>query len=107
MAETLNCLIKVKMRNIETGIKLINTWGIPYRDTGVPPSTIDSYTVLVNEHVLLAGERSQGKLITTKFCLSFDTNDILEFVKQNSTKPSLLVFDSTQRPDFSSLSAIT
>jgi hypothetical protein len=107
MAETLSCLIKVKMRDIETGIKLINAWGLAYRDTVVPPSANDRCTVLVDEYVLLRGERGQGNLITTKACLSFDTDDILEFAEQNSAKPSLLVFDSTSRPDWSSLSAIT
>jgi hypothetical protein len=107
MAETLSCLIKVKMRDIETGIKLINAWGFAYRDTIVPPSANDRCTVLVDEYVLLRGERGQGKRITTKACLSFDTDDILEFAEQNSTEPSLLVFDTTSRPDWSCLSAIT
>jgi hypothetical protein len=107
MAETLSCLIKVKMRDIETGIKLINAWGFAYRDAVVPPSSNDRCTVLVDEYVVLRGERGQGKRITTKACLSFDTDDILEFAEQNSAKPSLLVFDSTSRPDWSSLSAIT
>ena len=107
MAETLSCLIKVKMRDIETGIKLINAWGFAYRDTIVPPTSNDRCTVLVDEYVLLRGERGQGKRITTKACLSFDTDDILEFAEQNSAKPSLLVFDSTSRPNWSCLSAIT
>ena len=107
MAETLSCLIKVKMRDIETGIKLINAWGFAYRDTVVPPSANDRCTVLVDEYVLLRGERGQGKRIATKDCLSFDTDDILEFAEQNSSNPSLLVFGSTSRPDWSCLSAIS
>ena len=95
------------MRDIETGIKLINAWGFAYRDTVVPPSVTDRCTVLVDEYVLLRGERGQGKRITTKACLSFDTDDILEFAEQNSANPSLLVFDTTSRTDWSSLSAIT
>ena len=107
MAETLSCLIKVKMRDIETGIKLINAWGFSYRDTVVPPTSNDSCTVLADEYVLLRGERGQGKRITTKACLSFETDDILEFAEQNSASPNLLVFDTTGRSDWSCLSAIT
>ena len=107
MAETLSCLIKVKMRDIETGIKLINAWGFAYRDTVVPPTSNDRCTVLVDEYVLVRGERGQGKRITTKASLSFDTNDILEFAEQNSASPNLLVFDTTGRSDWSCLSAIT
>jgi hypothetical protein len=107
MAETLTCLIKVKMRDIETGIKLINAWGFAYRDTVVPPTSNDRCTVLVDEYVLVRGERGQGKRITTKACLSFDTDDILEFAEQNSASPNLLVFDTTGRSDWSCLSAIT
>jgi hypothetical protein len=62
---------------------------------------------LVDEYVLLRGERGQGKRITTKACLSFETDDILEFAEQNSAEPSLLVFDTTSRSDWSCLSAIT
>ena len=107
MAETLSCFIKVKMKDMETGIKLINAWGFAYRDTVVPPSSNDRCTVLVDEYVLLRGERGQGKRITTKVCLSFDTDDILEFAEQNSVGPNLLVFDKTGRTDWSCLSAIT
>lgn len=107
MAETLTCLIKVKMRDIETGIKLINAWGFSYRDTIVPPTSNDRCTVLVDEYVLVRGERGQGKRITTKACLSFDTDDILEFAEQNSSEPNLLVFDTTGRTDWSCLSATT
>ncbi|MDC0986908.1 hypothetical protein OAS67_06480 [Alphaproteobacteria bacterium] len=106
MAETLSCLIKVKMRDIETGIKLINAWGFAYRDAIVPPTSNDRCTVLVDEYVLLRGERGQGKRITTKACLSFETDDILEFAEQNSAKPNLLVFNTTGRTDWSCLSAI-
>ena len=107
MAETLSCFIKVKMKDMETGIKLINAWGFAYRDTVVPPSSNDRCTVLVDEYVLLRGERGQGKRIATKVCLSFETDDILEFAEQNSVGPNLLVFDTTGRTDWSSLSAIT
>jgi len=106
MAETLSCLIKVKMKDVETGIKLINAWGFSYRDTVVPPTSNDSCTVLADEYVLLRGERGQGKRITTKACLSFETDDILEFAEQNSVGPNLLVFQSTDRPDWSSLTKL-
>ena len=95
------------MRDIETGIKLINAWGFSYRDTIVPPTSNDSCTVLVDEYVLLRGERGQGKRITTNACGSFDTDDILEFAEQNSAEPNLLVFDTTSRSDWSCLSAMT
>ena len=107
MAETLSCLIKVRMRDIETGIKLINAWGFAYRDAIVPPTSNDRCTVLVDEYVLLRGERGQGKRITTKACRSLEIDDILEFAEQNSVKPNLLVFNTTGRTDWSCLSAIT
>jgi hypothetical protein len=106
MAETLSCLIRVKMKDIETGIKLINAWGFSYRDVVVPPTSSDHCAILNDVDVLVRGERGQSKRLMNNVCLSFEVNDILEFVEQNCGGPNLLVFHPTDRKDWSCLSAI-
>lgn len=105
MLETLTCLIKVKMKEIETGIKLINAWGFSYRDTIVPPTSNDQCTILNDADVLVRGERGQGRRILEADCPSFEVDDILEFVENNCGNPKLLVFHSTDRKDWSCLTA--
>lgn len=105
MAETLSCLIRVKMKDIETGIKLINAWGFSYRDVVVPPTSSDHCTILNDVDVLVRGERGQSKRLMNNVCVSFEVNDILEFVEENCGGPNLLVFHPTDRKEWSCLSA--
>ena len=104
MVETLNCLIKVKMKEIETGIKLINAWGFSYRDVVVPPSGAETHCAIIDDtEVLVRGERGHRRTLDTRTCASFDTSDILDFSEQISSGPNILVFDTTNRSGWLSL----
>jgi hypothetical protein len=102
--ETLTCVIKVRMKKIDTGIKLLNSWGFSYRDVLVPPLTNSYCSILDEEFVIVRGERGVGKKLSKPSCFSFNTEDLLDFVEQNYSTPSLLVFDKTIRNDWSCLS---
>lgn len=102
MKQPVSCLIKVKMRDIETGIKLLNAWGFSYRDIGVPPVE-KSCSILDESYVLLRGERGKRKTLVSKSFGSLDTEDILEFAERISGSPSLLVFQTSDREGWSSL----
>ena len=104
MAETLIVLIKLKMKEIETGIKLINAWGFSYRDVVVPPSEVgDKCSVIDDSDVLVRGERGQRRVLDTKTCASFETSDVLDFAEQISSGPNILVFGTTNRTGWASL----
>ena len=105
MSETLTCLIKVQMKDIETAIKLINAWGFAYRDTIVPPTSNNHCTVLNDTDVLVRAERGQGRRLMTNICASLELDDILELVEENCGGPNLLVFHPTERKEWSCLSA--
>ena len=102
MKQPVSCLIKVKMRDIETGIKLLNAWGFSYRDIGVPPVE-KSCSILDESYVLLRGERGKRKTLVSKSFGSLDTEDILEFAERISGSPNLLVFQTSDREGWSSL----
>jgi hypothetical protein len=102
MKLSVSCLIKIRMRNIDTGLKLLNAWGFSYRDIAVPP-TEKKYTILDNSYVLLRGERGQRKNIPLKVFKSFETNDILDFAEKLSASPNILVFENSNRKGWSSI----
>lgn len=90
------------MRDIETGIKLLNAWGFAYRDIGVPPVE-KSCTIIDDSYVLLRGERGKRKRIATKSFASLEIDDILGFAERISCDPNLLVFQTSDREGWSSL----
>ena len=102
MRQPVSCLIKIKMRDIETGIKLLNAWGFAYRDIGVPPVE-KSCTIIDDSYVLLRGERGKRKRIATKSFASLEIDDILGFAERISGDPNLLVFQTSDREGWSSL----
>jgi len=101
ITENVSCLIKVKMKRIDTGIKLLSSWGFSYRNVIVPPLTNAYCTILDEEYVMVRGERGQEKKLTNPSCFTLDTEDILDFSEQNYNGPNLLVFGDTLREDWS------
>ena len=101
--ERLSCLIKIQMNHIDTGIKLLNSWGFSYRDTIVPPITTHYCSILNNEFVVVRGERGTVKKLEQSTCFSLDTEDLLDFADTNYSGPNLLVFEKTLRKDWSCL----
>ena len=102
MKQSVSCLIKIKMKDIDTGIKLLSAWGFSYRDVAVPPIE-KTCTIIDDSYVLLRGERGKRKCISTKTLPSFETDDILRFAERISGSPNLLVFKTSKRSQWSSL----
>ena len=102
MRHAVSCLIKVKMKDLDVGMKLLNAWGFSYRDVAVPPVE-KSCTVIDDNYVLLRGERGKRKCISTKTLPSFETDDILGFAERISGTPNLLVFQDSNRDGWSIL----
>jgi len=58
LTQTLTCFIKIPMKNIETGLKMLSGFGFTYRDTFVPRhSGKKGYTLLKSDDVIIRGER--------------------------------------------------
>jgi hypothetical protein len=102
MSKPLSCLIRIKMKHIETGLKLLNAWGFSYRDVLVPP-VHKHCTILDGEYVLVRGERGKNRKIKTRTCSSFETEDVLAFAEKICDGPHLLVFNESGRDNWSCL----
>ena len=83
ISQTLCCFIKVKLKKIETGIKLLNAWGFTFRDILVPCINKAKYNILNNENILIRGERGVPRKLRRFECQSLETDDILELIEEN------------------------
>ena len=100
ITETVTCLIRVPMRRIDVGIKVLSAFGFNYRDTFVPPSKSNEMTLLDNQDVLIRGERGGGQKLTNTHLVSSKTNDVLEFCETEFNSPFLVVFDEVSRSNW-------
>ena len=63
----------------------------------------NSYHLLKNEKVLLRGERGSAKSVKKNVITSLELDDLLKFAEEVGSKPNLLVFNETEREEWSCL----
>ena len=103
LTETLECFIVVPAHHVGTGIKILSGFGFNYRDLFVPNMNSNSYHLLKNEKVLLRGERGSAKSVKKNVITSLELDDLLKFAEEVGSKPNLLVFNETEREEWSCL----
>ena len=100
ITETVTCLIRVPMKKIDVGIKVLSSFGFSYRDTFVPSSKSDDMSLLDNQDVLIRGERGGGQRLVDVHLQSPKTKDVLDFCEGEFEGPFLVVFDEVDRSNW-------
>jgi DNA-binding transcriptional ArsR family regulator len=100
ITETVTCLIRVPMKKIDVGIKVLSSFGFNYRDTFVPSSKSDDMFLLDNQDVLIRGERGGGQRLVDVHLQSSKTKDVLDFCESEFEGPFLVVFDEVDRSNW-------
>lgn len=100
ITETVTCLIRLPMKRIDVGIKVLSAFGFNYRDTFVPPSMSDDMMLLDNQDVLIRGERGGGQRLRDVRLVSSKTTDVLDFCETEFNSPFLVVFDEVSRSNW-------
>ena len=90
------CLIRIKMKDLKTGLKLLDACGYEYRDIFVPKQSVPMLVRMSEEEIILRGERDKGKTPDVAFS-STSTEDILSIAEAIGKKPYLLI--STEGTD--------
>ncbi len=99
--ESVVCLIKVPIKKIDVGIKVLKTFGFIYRDCFVPQEIASGELQNMSaELVVVRGTRGGNQNVMRGNIASEKTDDILDFCENNFNKPLLLVFDDTDRTDW-------
>jgi hypothetical protein len=99
--ESVVCLIKVPIKKIDVGIKVLNAFAFNYRDCFVPQDAASGKLQNMSlELVVVRGTRGANQQVMSENILSAKTDDILDFCESNFSEPMLLVFDDTERADW-------
>ena len=84
------CLIKVKGKDIDIGIKALGSWGYDYNKILVPKQTKNSLVDISSEFIVIVGSKGTDK--KENFIMrSSATIDLIEFAKQIGEQPYLFV----------------
>ena len=104
LTESVLCLIKVPIKRLDVGIKVLNSFGFTYRDSFIPNQNNQSYLKMDNEFMILRGERG-GPLSfkTIQKIQSHKINDLVDYCNYNFPSPYLLVFNKTNQKDWVSV----
>ena len=92
-----HCLIKVPIKDLEVGIMCLNAWGFTYRDSLIPQQKEQGFKRMINEEIIVRGERGQPNKLEIKSIKSVSTDDIMDFVEQLEKPPYLLVGEVSER----------
>ena len=84
------CLIKVKGKDIDIGIKALGSWGYDYNKILVPKQNKNSLVDISSEFIVVVGSKGTDK--KENFIMrSSATIDLIEFAKQIGEQPYLFV----------------
>ena len=84
------CLIKVKGKDIDIGIKALGSWGYNFNKILVPKQTKNSLVDISSEFIVVVGSKGTDK--KENFIMrSSATIDLIEFAKQIGEQPYLFV----------------
>lgn len=97
ISEVVQCFIRVPVKDIEVGLKILSGFGFTYRDMFVPYQPVLGYSLLKSEEVLLHGERGQSSRLEHSQIKKPDVDSLLQYVESVGSGPYLLVFGDTDR----------
>jgi hypothetical protein len=84
------CLIAIEMKNLKTGLKLLDACGFEYRDIFVPQQSVPMLTRMSEETVILRGERDKGTTPNVAFA-DTTTQSLLDIAEKIGKKPYLCI----------------
>jgi hypothetical protein len=88
------CLIKIKAKDIEVGLKCLKSWGYVYSDILMPNQPKKGLVSKSLEYLVLKGERGEPNEVSS-FIKSHSTSDLMAYAEKIGQKPFLLVGDVT------------
>ena len=88
------CLIKIKLQDIELGLRCLRSWGFDYGDILMPNQPKKGLASMPLEYVLLKGQKGNSKKVDA-FVKSDDTFDLINYAEKTGVKPFLLVGEVT------------
>ncbi|MGY9059343.1 MAG: hypothetical protein ACKVHI_06145 [Candidatus Puniceispirillales bacterium] len=88
------CLIKIKLQDIELGLRCLRSWGFDYGDILMPNQPKKGLASMPLEYVLLKGQKGNSQKVDA-FVKSDDTFDLINYAEKTGVKPFLLVGEVT------------
>lgn len=88
------CLVKIKAKDIEVGLKCLKSWGYIYSDILMPNQPKKGLVSKSLEYLVLKGERGKPNEVSS-FIKSDRTSDLMGYAQEIGNKPFLLVGDVT------------
>ena len=88
------CLIKIKLQDIELGLRCLGSWGFDYGDILMPNQPKKGLASMPLEYVLLKGQKGNSHKVDA-FVKSDDTFDLINYAEKIGVKPFLLVGEVT------------
>ena len=88
------CLIKIKLQDIELGLCCLRSWGFDYGDILMPNQPKKGLASMPLEYVLLKGQKGNSQKVDA-FVKSDDTFDLINYAEKTGVKPFLLVGEVT------------
>ena len=88
------CLIKIKLQDIELGLRCLRSWGFDYGDILMPNQPKKGLASMPLEYVLLKGQKGNSHKVDA-FVKSDDTFDLINYAEKTGVKPFLLVGEVT------------
>ena len=88
------CLIKIKLQDIELGLRCLRSWDFDYGDILMPNQPKKGLASMPLEYVLLKGQKGNSQKVDA-FVKSDDTFDLINYAEKTGVKPFLLVGEVT------------
>ena len=96
-------LVKVAMKDIEVGLKILRSIGFSYRDCFIPNQPYEACYVFKDEEVVLRGERGKTKRLKNNWVETSNIDHLAEWLTDNYTGPFASVFVESGHPEFSTI----
>jgi len=88
------CLIKIKVQDIEVGLRCLRSWGFDYSDILMPNQPKKGLVSMPLEYALLKGTKGNAQTVSS-FIKSNNTFDLINYAEEIGVKPFLLVGEVT------------
>jgi len=89
-----HCLIKIKVQDIEVGLRCLRSWGFDYSDILMPNQPKKGLVSMPLEYALLKGTKGNAQTVSS-FIKSNNTFDLINYAEEIGVKPFLLVGEVT------------
>ena len=96
-------LVKVSMKEIQVGLKILRSFGYSFRDVFIPNHGYEASVLMSKEDVVLRGERGKSQRLKSEYVETISHEDLTNWMIKNYDGPFASVFVESGNPDFSSI----